>query len=59
MPFRSLDSTFPITDVEHDLGAVVKAVFDQGSKANGKLFPVVGQFIRVTFQDTSSVRSCI
>jgi len=48
MPFRSLDATFPICDVDHDMGAVVKAVFDLGPKANGKVYPIVGEFIKVT-----------
>jgi len=48
MPFRSLDATFPICDVDQDMGAVVKAVFDLGPKANGKVYPIVGEFIKVT-----------
>ena len=49
MPFPSLESTFPICDIEHDMGIVVKSVFDQGAKANGKLFPVVSEFIQVPY----------
>jgi len=45
MPFPSLESTFPIC--EHDMGVVVKAILDQGPKANGKLFPIVSEFIQV------------
>jgi len=48
MPFRSLDATFPICDVDHDMGAVVKAVFDLGPKANGKIYPIVSEFIKVS-----------
>ena len=47
LPFPSLDSTFPICDIEHDMGVTVKAIFDLGSKANGKLFPLVSEFIKV------------
>lgn len=47
MPFPSLDSTFPICDIEHDLGVTVKAIFDVGSKTKGKIFPLVGEFIQV------------
>ena len=49
MPFPSLESTFPICDIEHDMGVVVKSVFDQGAKANGKLFPIVSEFIKVPY----------
>lgn len=47
LPFPSLESTFPVCDVEHDMGVVVKGIFDQGAKANGKLFPIVSEFIQV------------
>jgi hypothetical protein len=47
LPLPSLDSTIPICDVGHDLGVAVKAIFDLGSKAKGKIFPLVGEFIQV------------
>lgn len=50
MPFPSLDSTFPVCDIDHDMGAVVKAIFDLGPQANGKLYPLVSEFIKVTSQ---------
>jgi hypothetical protein len=46
LPMKSLDATFPICDIEHDIGPVVKAVFDLGPEANGKLFPIVSEFIK-------------
>jgi hypothetical protein len=47
LPLPSLEASLPICDIEHDMGVVVKGVFDQGSKANGKLFPIVSEFIQV------------
>ena len=47
MPLPSLDATLPICDIEHDMGAAVKAIFDEGPKANGKVFPLVSEFIKV------------
>jgi len=52
MPFPSLDATFPICDIEHDMGPAVKAIFDLGPKANGKIFPLIGEFMKV--QPTST-----
>lgn len=53
MPLPSQDSTVPICDIEHDMGVVVKAVLDLGPQANGKLFPIVSQFIEVPCHLTS------
>jgi hypothetical protein len=44
-----LDSSVPICDIEYDFGPVVTAVFDLGSQANGKLYPIVGEFVKVLF----------
>jgi len=46
MPFPSLDSTFPVCDIDHDIGAAVKAIFDLGPQANGKLYPLVSELIK-------------
>lgn len=48
LPLPSLEASLPICDIEHDMGVVVKGVFDQGAKANGKLFPIVSEFIQVS-----------
>jgi hypothetical protein len=58
LPVPSLDSTIPICDVEHDLGPVVKGVFELGPKANGKLYPIVGEFIKVRTSATF-VANCL
>jgi hypothetical protein len=57
LPLASQESTFPICDIEHDLGLVVKGIFDLGPQANGKLFPVVSEFIEVRIQLTSLICS--
>lgn len=54
LPFPSLDDTLPVCDIEHDIGPVVKAVFDLGPKANGKLYPIVSEFISVCERRFSS-----
>ena len=56
LPLPSLEASVPICDVEHDMGAVVKAVFDQGAKANGKLFPIVSELIQVSSSPNISNR---
>ena len=48
LPLPSLEASLPICDIEHDMGVVVKGVFDRGAKANGKLFPIVSEFIPVS-----------
>jgi len=43
-----LDAKLPVCDIDHDLGAVVKAVLDRGSDANGKYYPIVSEYIEVS-----------
>jgi len=45
MPLATMDSTMPICDISHDMGAVVKAQFDLGHGANGKIYPLVSEYI--------------
>lgn len=48
LPLPSLDSALPVCDVRNDFGLVVKAVFDEGTKANGKYYPIVSEFLEVS-----------
>jgi len=48
LPLATPQSTIPACDVEHDMGPVVKGIFDLGSKANGKVFPIISEDISVS-----------
>jgi hypothetical protein len=52
MPLPSVDAKLPVCDIDHDLGVVVKAVFDRGSHANGKYYPIISEHITVPFNLT-------
>jgi len=43
MPFLSLKSQMPVCDLDHDLGVVVKKIFEVGSEADGKYFPLISE----------------
>ena len=43
----SLKTKIPCCDIEHDLGVVVRTIFERGSVANGKLYPIVSELIEV------------
>lgn len=47
MPLETMDSTIPVCDISHDMGLVVKAQFDLGHGANGKIYPLVSEYITV------------
>ena len=54
VPLPSLEDTFPVCDIDHDIGPVVKAIIDLGHKANDKLYPIVSEYASVCERRFSS-----
>jgi len=46
LTFPSLDSRLPVCDVELDMGAAVKEIFELGHESNGKVYPLISEWLK-------------
>jgi hypothetical protein len=42
-----VEDSIPVCEIDHDMGVTVKAILEQGPKANKKLFPLVSEYLKV------------